>query len=139
MKKYVKPLAFLVLAICVIETFSGCKFVTRKVATPEPVGNYVVLVYELPFIYEEGNSRQEKFLSTVQDVIAPANWKKGPDTMLAITNILVVSTTPHNHMRLERFFDSIPQTPGEQPKAWIEILEEKKKAKQKETLDVIKE
>ncbi len=129
MKRYMINFAFLGLAICVIATFSGCKYVTRKVATPEPVGNYVVLVYELPFIYEESNSRQEKFLSTVRDVIAPANWKKGPDTMLAITNILDVSTTPHNHMRLERFFDSIPQTPGEQPKAWIEILEEKKKAK----------
>ena len=111
MKKHMINFAFLGLAICVIATFSGCKYVTRKVATPEPVGDYVVLVYELPFIYEEGSSRQEMFLSTVRDVIAPANWKKGPDTMLAITNILVVSTTPHNHMRLERFFDSIPQTP----------------------------
>ncbi len=129
MKRFVKHFVFLVLVICVIATFSGCKYATRKVAVPEPVGNYVVLVYELPFIYEEGSSQQEKFLSTVRDVIAPANWKKGPDTMLAITNILVVSTTPINHMRLERFFDSIPQTPGEQPKAWIEILEEKMKAK----------
>ena len=129
MKRFLIHFALLGLVICVVVTFSGCKYVTRKVATPEPVGNYVVLVYELPFIYEESNSQQEKFLSTVRDVIAPANWKKGPDTMLAITNILVISTTPHNHMRLERFFDSIPQTPDEQAKAWIEILEEKKKAK----------
>ena len=127
MKRYIINFALLGLAICVIAAFSGCKYATRKVATPEPVGNYVVLVYELPFIYEEGSSQQEKFLSTVRNVIAPANWKKGPDTMLAITNILVVSTTPHNHMRLERFFDSIPQTPSEQPKAWIEILEEEKR------------
>ena len=125
MKRFVKHFAFLVLVICVIATFIGCKYVTRKVAVPEPVGDYVVLVYELPFIYEEGNSRQEEFLSTVRDVIAPAKWKKGPDTMVAITNILVVSTTPINHMRLERFFDSLPQIPSGQPKAWIEILEEK--------------
>ncbi len=77
MKRFVTPFAFLGLIVCIIVAFSGCKYVTRKVATPEPVGNYVVLVYELPFIYEEGNSRQEKFLSTVRDVIAPANWKKG--------------------------------------------------------------
>lgn len=88
-----------------------------------------MLVYELPFIYEDGNSRQEKFLFTVREVIAPANWKKGPDTMFAITNILIVSTTPHNHMRLERFFDSLPQPPSYQPKAWLEILEKKKEAK----------
>ncbi len=128
MKRFVTPFAFLGLIVCVIVAFSGCKYVPRKTAVPEPVGNYVVLVYELPFIYEEGNSRQEKFLSTVRDVIAPASWKKGPDTMFAITNILIVSTTPHNHMRLERFFDSLPQTPSEQPKAWIEMLEEKKGA-----------
>jgi len=129
MKKFVTPFALLGLIVCVIVTFSGCKYATRKVAVPEPVGNYVVLVYELPFIYEDGNSRQDKFLSTVREVIAPANWKKGPDTMFAITNILIVSTTPHNHMRLERFFDSLPQTPSAQPKAWLEILEEKKEAK----------
>ncbi len=129
MKRFVTPFAYIGLIVCVIVAFSGCKYATRKTAVPEPVGNYVVLVYELPFIYEEGNSQQEKFLSTVREVIAPANWKKGPDTMLAITNILVVSTTPHNHMRLERFFDSIPQVPGAQPKAWMESLEEKEKAK----------
>lgn len=49
--------------------------------------------------------------------------------MFAITNILIVSTTPHNHMRLERFFDSLPQPPSYQPKAWLEILEKKKEAK----------
>ncbi len=129
MKRYIVKFVFLAMAVCIISTFCGCRYVPRKVAKPEPVGNYVVLVYELPFIYEEGSTQQEKFLSTVRDVIAPANWEKGPDTMLAITNILVVSTTPHNHMRLERFFDSIPQTPVEQAKAWVEILEEKKKAK----------
>ncbi len=129
MKRFVIPFAFLGLMVCVIVAFSGCKTITRKVAAPETVGEYVVLVYELPFIYEEDNSQQEKFLSTVRDVIAPANWKKGPDSMVAITNILVVSTTAHNHMRLERFFDSIPQTPGEQPTAWVEIMEENKKAK----------
>ena len=126
MKKFVTSFAFFGLIVCVIAIFSGCKYVPRKTAVPEPVGNYVVLVYELPFIYEEGNSRQEQFLSTVRDVIAPANWKKGPDTMFAITNILIVSTTPHNHMRMERFFDSLPRALDEQPKAWIEILEEKK-------------
>ena len=129
MKKFVTSFAFFGLIVCVIVIFSGCKYVSRKTATPEPVGNYVVLVYELPFIYEDGNSRQEQFLSTVRAVVAPANWKKGPDTMFAITNILIVSTTPHNHMRLERFFDSLPQTLGDQPKAWIEMLEEQKKKK----------
>ncbi len=129
MKKFVTSFAFFGLIVCVIVISSGCKFASRKSATPEPVGNYVVLVYELPFIYEEDNSRQEKFLSTVQEVVAPANWKKGPDTMFAITNILIVSTTPHNHMRMERFFDSLPHTLGVQPKAWIEMLEEKKGAK----------
>ncbi len=125
MKKFVTSFAFFGLIVCVIVSFSGCKYVPRRVAVPEPVGNYVVLVYELPFIYEEDNSRQEKFLSTIRDVIAPAKWKKGPDTMFAITNILVVSTTPINHMRLERFFDSLPQTLSEQPKAWIEMQEKK--------------
>jgi len=128
MKKFVKSFAFFGLIVCVIVISSGCKYASRKSATPEPVGNYVVLVYELPFIYEDGNSRQEQFLSTVRAVVAPANWKKGPDTMFAITNILIVSTTPHNHMRLERFFDSLPQTLGEQPKAWIEMQEGKKRA-----------
>ncbi len=129
MKRFVIPFAFLGLIVCVIVAFSGCKTITRKVAAPETVGEYVVLVYELPFIYKEDNSQQEKFLSTVRDVIAPANWEKGPDSMTAITNILVVSTTAHNHMRLERFFDSIPQVPGAQPKAWMETMEEKEKAK----------
>ena len=129
MKKSVASFAFFGLIVCVIVIFSGCKYVSRKTAAPEPVGNYVVLVYELPFIYEDGNSRQEQFLSTVRAVVAPANWKKGPDTMFAITNILIVSTTPHNHMRLERFFDSLPHTLGDQPKAWIEMLEEQKKKK----------
>jgi len=101
MKKFVTSFAFFGLIVCVIAIFSGCKYMPRKTAVPEPVGNYVVLVYELPFIYEDGNSRQEQFLATVRDVIAPANWKKGPDTMFAITNILIVSTTPHNHMRME--------------------------------------
>ena len=84
------------------------------------------------FIYEEGNSRQEMFLSTVRNVIAPANWKKGPDTMFVITNILIVSTTPLNHMRMERFFDSLPQTPDEQSKAWIKTLEEKNGTEKKD-------
>ncbi len=128
MKKFVTSFAFFGLIVCVIVIFSGCKYTSRKTATPEPVGNYVVLVYELPFIYEDGNSRQEQFLSTVRDVISPANWKKGPDTMFAITNILIVSTTPHNHMRMERFFDSLPRVLDEQPKAWIKMLEEKKGA-----------
>lgn len=126
MKRHMINFYFLGLAICVIATFSGCKYASRKTAVPEPVGNYVVLVYELPFIYEEDNSRQEQFLATVRDVIAPANWKKGPDTMFAITNILIVSTTPHNHMRMERFFDSLPRALDEQPKAWIKMLDEKK-------------
>jgi len=128
MKKFVTSFAFSGLIVCVIVIFSGCKYVPRKTATPEPVGDYVVLVYELPFIYEEDNSRQKQFLATVRDVIAPANWKKGPDTMFAITNILIVSTTPHNHMRMERFFDSLPRALDEQPKAWIKMLEEKKGA-----------
>ncbi len=129
MQRYIVKFVFLALAICIISTFCGCRYVPRRVAKPEPVGNYVVLVYELPFIYEEDNSRQEKFLATVREVVAPADWEKGPDTMFAITNILVISTTPHNHMRLERFFDSIPQTPGDQPKAWVETMEEKMKDK----------
>ena len=128
MIKFVTSFAFFGLLVCVIVIFSGCKYVPRKTAVPEPVGNYVVLVYELPFIYEEDNSRHEQFLSTVRDVIAPANWKQGPDTMFAITNILIVSTTPHNHMRMERFFDSLPRALDEQPKAWIKMLEEKKGA-----------
>ena len=128
MIKFVTSFAFFGLLVCVIVIFSGCKYVPRKTAVPEPVGNYVVLVYELPFIYEEDNSRHEQFLSTVRDVIAPANWKQGPDTMFAITNILIVSTTPHNHMRMERFFDSLPRALDEQPKAWIKMLEDKKGA-----------
>ena len=32
----------------------------------------------------EGNSRQEMFLSTIREVIAPAKWKEGPDTMFEI-------------------------------------------------------
>ncbi|GJQ60716.1 MAG: hypothetical protein D8M57_16605 [Candidatus Scalindua sp. AMX11] len=129
MKKFMTSFTFFGLIVCVIVISSGCKYLSRTAAIPEPVGNYVVLVYELPFIYEEDNSRQEQFLSTIRTVVAPANWKKGPDTMFAITNILVVSTTPQNHMHLERFFDSLPDIIDEQPPAWIEILEEKKRAK----------
>ncbi len=76
MKRHIVNFVFLALAICFISTFCGCRYVPRKVAKPEPVGNYVVLVYELPFIYEEDNSRQEKFLATVREVVAPADWEK---------------------------------------------------------------
>ncbi|NIT40040.1 MAG: hypothetical protein GTN46_00515 [Gammaproteobacteria bacterium] len=86
-----------------------------------------MLIYELPFVYEENRPRQEAFLSVIREVIAPTNWETGPDRMTAIANILVVSTTAENHMRLERFFDSLPDLPEQHPETWaIEPKTEKK-------------
>ena len=89
----------------------------QKNVTPEPVGKLRRAGLRTAVIYDDGNSRQEQFFPPFTMILLPANWKSGPDTMFEITNILIVSTTPHNHMRLERFFDSLPQTLGEQPKA----------------------
>ena len=109
MKRIACYTAWLGLAIYVTVAFAGCasfRSAETKQAVPEQVSTYVVLVYELPFVYEEDHPRQEAFLSLIKEVIAPADWEGGPDRMTAITNILVVSTTAENHMRLERFFDS---------------------------------
>ena len=105
----------------VTATLSGCasfRPTATQQAVPEQVSTYVLLVYELPFVYEEDQPRQETFLSVIQEVVAPADWEKGPDSMTAIANMLVVNTTPENHMRLERFFDSIPDLPEQHPEAW---------------------
>ena len=121
MKRVVRSFALLGLAIYLTLTFSGCasmRSASSREAVPEPVGTYIVLVYELPFVYEEGKPRQEAFLSVIREVVAPADWEQGPDSMTAIANILVVSTTAENHMRLERFFDSIPDLPEQHPEAW---------------------
>jgi len=121
MKRLVRSFALLGLAIYVTVTLSGCasfRSAETKQAVPEPVGTYVVLVYELPFVYEKDHPRQEAFLSVIREVIAPADWESGPDSMTAIANILVVSTTAENHMRLERFFDSIPDLPEQHPETW---------------------
>jgi hypothetical protein len=121
MKRLVRSFALLGIAIYVALTFSGCasfRSAETKQAVPEPVGTYVVLVYELPFVYEKYRPRQEAFLSVIRDVIAPADYTNGPDSMTAIANMLVVSTTAENHMRLERFFDSIPDFPEQHPDTW---------------------
>lgn len=113
MKKHIRSFALLGLAIYVAVTLLGCASFRpneTKQAAPEPVGNYVVLVYELPFVYQKSKPQQEEFLSLIRNVIAPADWEKGPDHLTAIANMLVVSTTAQNHMRLERFFDSFPDT-----------------------------
>ena len=122
MKRGIRTLAFTGLAIYLSLTFSGCASMRpaeNREAVPEPVSTYVVLVYELPFVYEKGKPRQETFLSVIRKVVAPADWEQGPDSMTAIANILVVSTTAQNHMRLERFFDSLPDLPEQQPKGWL--------------------
>lgn len=122
MKSVVRSFALLGLALYVTVTLSGCasfRSVEPKQAVPEPVGTYIVLVYELPFVYEKDKPRQEAFLSVIREVVAPADWEQGPDTMTAIANILVVSTTAENHMRLERFFDSLPDLPEKHPKGWL--------------------
>ena len=118
------------LAIYVTATLTGCASfksasAETKEAVPEPVGTYVVLVYELPFVYEEDHPRQEAFLAVIRNVIAPADWEEGRDSMTAIANMLVVSTTAKNHMRLERFFDSIPDLPEQHPETWTGPPEEK--------------
>ena len=131
MKKLVRSFALLGFAMYVTVTLSGCASfrsasAETKEAVPEPVGTYVVLVYELPFVYQEDHPQQEAFLSVIQDVIAPADWEEGRDSMTAIANMLVVSTTAKNHMRLERFFDSIPDLPAQHPEAWTGPSEEEK-------------
>jgi len=131
MKRLVRSFALLGLAMYVTITLTGCASfrsapAETKQAVPEPVGTYVVLVYELPFVYQEDNPRQEAFLSVIREVIAPADWESGPDRMTAIANMLVVSTTAENHMRLERFFDSIPDPPEQHPETWTGPPEEKK-------------
>ena len=127
MKRLNRSFALLGLAIYVAVTLPGCASIRSfetKQAAPEPVGTYVVLVYELPFVYQKDYPRQEAFLSVIREVIAPADWEKGPDNLAAIANMLVVSTTAQNHMRLERFFDSIPDIPAQHPEAWTEPPEE---------------
>ena len=109
------------LAIYVTVTLGGCasfRSAEAKQTDPEPVSTYIVLVYELPFVYQEDQPRQEAFFSVIREVIAPADWEQGPDTMAAIANMLVVSTTAENHVRLERFFDSIPDPPEQFPETW---------------------
>ena len=131
MERLLRSFALLGITIYVAVTFSGCasfRPAETKQAVPEPVSTYVVLVYELPFVYEEDHPRQDAFLSVIQEVIAPADWEKGPDRMTAIANMLVVSTTAENHMRLERFFDSIPDIPAQHPEAWTGPPEETKKS-----------
>ena len=71
------------------------------------------------FFYQEDQPRQEAFLSVIREVVAPADWEQGPDSMTAIANMLVVSITAENHMRLERFFDSLPDLPEQHPKGWL--------------------
>jgi len=130
MKSFVRSFALLGLVIYITVALTGCasfKSAETKQVVPEQVSTYVVLVYELPFVYEEDHPRQEAFISVIQEVIAPANWEKGPDNMTAIANMLVVNTTPENHMRLERFFDSIPDLPEQHPEAWTGLPEETKK------------
>ena len=131
MNKLVRSFSVLGLAIYLIVTLTGCASF-RPTATqqtaPEQVSSYVLLVYELPFVYEEDQPRQETFLSVIREVVAPADWEKGPDSMTAIANMLVVNTTPENHMRLERFFDSIPDLPEQHPEAWIEPSEKTKES-----------
>ena len=122
MKRLVRSFAILGLLIYVAVTITGCasfRSAETKQANPEPISTYVVLVYELPFVYDEDHPRQKAFLSVIREVIAPADWEEGPDSMTAIANMLVVSTTAENHMRLERFFDSIPDLPEQHPKTWI--------------------
>ncbi len=121
MERLLRSFAFLGLAICVTVTFGGCATLRpaeTKQAVPEPVGTYIVLVYELPFVYNKDYPRQGEFLSVIREVVAPGDWEQGPDTMTAIANMLVVSTTAENHMRLERFFDSIPDLPEQHPEMW---------------------
>ena len=134
MKRLVRSFTLLGLAIYVTVTLTGCasfKSVTSaetKQAVPEQVSTYVLLVYELPFVYEEDHPRQEAFLSVIREVVAPADWEKGPDSMTAIANMLVVNTTPENHMRLERFFDSNPDLPEQHPESWTGPPDETKKS-----------
>ena len=121
MTRLERSFALLGLAIYVTVTLGGCasfRSAEAKQADPEPVGTYIVLVYELPFVYEEDQPRQEAFLSVIREVIAPADWEEGPDSMTAIANMLVVSTTAENHIRLERFFYSIPDPPEQNPETW---------------------
>ena len=121
MKRIAFYTALLGLVIYVTVAFAGCasfKSAETKQAAPEPVSTYIVLVYELPFVYQEDHPQQERFLSVIREVVVPANWEQGPDTMAAIANMLVVSTTAENHIRLERFFYSIPDPPEQYPETW---------------------
>ena len=131
MKTLVRSIVLLGLAIHVTVALSGCasfRSAEVKQAVPEPVSTYIVLVYELPFVYQEDHPRQEAFLSVIREVIAPADWEQGPDTMRAIANMLVVSTTAENHIRLERFFYSIPDPPDQHPETWTGQLKKTEKS-----------
>ena len=77
------------------------------------------MTYELPFVYEKDQPRQEAFLAAIREIIAPADWQEGPDQMRAVANMLIVSTTADNHMRIERFFDSIPGMETPHSEVWI--------------------
>ena len=86
---------------------------------PEPVRKFTVLTYPLPFVYDGKQPRQQAFLSVLKHTVAPADWEEGPDSMTPIAHILVVSTTAENHLRLKRFFDSLPERPEGDPDVWL--------------------
>ena len=123
MKKHMEKTSSFLISLCVFLTLSGCAALSgnnpEHISSPEPVGNYLVMTYELPFVYEEDQPRQEAFLTAIQQMIAPADWQDGPDQMKAIANMLIVSTTPDNHMRIERFFDSIPGMEKQHSEVWV--------------------
>ena len=91
---------------------------------PEKIASYSVLTYQLPFVFEEGQPRQEAFLNIVRGTVAPADWENGPDSMTAIAHMLVVSTIAENHLRLKRFFDSLPDRPEDDQETWRTDLAE---------------
>lgn len=117
----------LVLLICGSLFLVGCGMVgamnpepvpVSAAPSPESVKDSSVMVYSLPFIYDEGNPQHEDLLLIIREVIAPADWENGPDQMRAVANMLIVRTTAQNHMLIERFFDSIPDIDTEHSEAW---------------------
>jgi|GEM_PF-4759128 len=130
MKTQSKKSMLVVLLICVSLFLSGCGMM--ETTSPEPVPapavplspelvkDSSVMIYSLPFIYDEGKPQHEELILIIKEVIAPAHWENGPNQMRAVANMLIVRTTAQNHMRIERFFDSIPDIDTEHSEAWSE-------------------
>lgn len=123
MKRSLPTWVIFTVVVGTASVLGGCQTIERikAPANPppaEPMREFVVLTYPLPFAYDPNQPRQKAFLYALQTMVAPADWDEGPDTMTPIAHMLVVSTTAENHLRLKRFFDSLPERPEGAEDVW---------------------